>query len=246
MSEWFRQAFGEEYLELYAHRNDEEAAGFTELILRETGCRAGMRVLDAPCGAGRYMRALESAGLRAFGFDLSKPLLRNALDSNTRRGTFVRGDMRAIPFHHSSFDLVVNLFSSLGYFDDDAINFAVISDLIKLCRQGGWLVIDFMNSHHVRQNLQPESHRTLANGTEVYDRRWIDGAPPRVSKETILRAVDGQTITLNESVRLFTPEELLSQVKTLGLKVEKTFGDYSGTPFDDQTSSRLIIMGKRV
>lgn len=246
MSEWFRQAFGEEYLELYAHRNDEEAAGFTELILSETECRAGMRVLDAPCGAGRYMRALESAGLRAFGFDLSKPLLRNALDSFTRRGTFVRGDMRAIPFRHSSFDLVVNLFSSLGYFDDDETNFAVISDLINLCRPGGWLVIDFMNSHHVRQTLQAESHRTLANGTEVHDRRWIDGNPPRVSKETVLRSVDGQTITLNESVRLFTPEELLLRVKTLGLEIKKTFGDYAGAAFDEQTSSRLIIMGKRL
>lgn len=245
MSEWFRQAFGEEYLALYSHRNDEEASQLTDLILRTTQRTAGMRVLDAPCGAGRYMRAFEAAGLRAFGFDLSQPLLENALTSGTRRGTFVRSDMRAIPFKLSSFDLVVNLFSSLGYFDDDYTNYAVLCELVNLCRTDGWLVVDFMNSDHVRRTLQPESHRTMPNGTRVHDRRWIGGTPPRVNKETRLTSPGGETITLNESVRLFTPDELRKQLDRCGLKIEQEFGDYTGTRFDENTSPRLILMGHR-
>lgn len=245
MEDWFRTAFGEEYLRLYAHRDDAEAAELVDLILATTATPAGARVLDAPCGAGRHMRVFERAGLRAFGFDLSPELLRDASKSGTRRGTFVRADLREIPFRTGSFDLVVNLFSSLGYFPDDATNLPVIKALVGLCRPGGWLVVDFMNSEFVTKNLQPESHRELSNGEKVHDRRWIDGNPARVNKETRIQSPDGREKILRESVRLFSPEELQANLDAAGLRVDAAFGDYQGNRFDAASSSRVILMGQR-
>lgn len=249
MIDWFRTAFGQEYLTLYAHRNQEEAAQLARLILDETGVKQeehlapGPRVLDAPCGAGRHMRAFEQAGLRTYGFDLSEPLLlesRNHLPPHR----IVRGDLRAIPYQPGTFDLVVNLFSSLGYFPDDKTNYDVLASLVELCKPSGWLVIDFMHSAYIHKNLQPESERTTPGGIHVHDRRWIEGTLPRVKKQTTLTMPDGSTKILNESVRLFTPEELRDQLSGFGLIIKSEFGDYSGAPFTSD-SKRIIIAGQR-
>src|SRR5690606_30974894 len=130
MTDWFRTAFGQEYLTLYAHRNQEEAGQLVRLILEKTGLPVGTRVLDAPCGAARHMLAFEAAGYPAYGFDLSIPLLHEARRLLPRQ-SICRGDLRAIPFKSGSFDLVVNLFSSLGYFSDDETNHKVVCSLVS-------------------------------------------------------------------------------------------------------------------
>jgi SAM-dependent methyltransferase len=244
MTDWFRTAFGSEYLALYAHRNEAEASQLTKLILHETAPAPGARVLDAPCGAGRHLRAFTEAGFSAWGFDLSGTLLRAAQSAGTRPWSFVRADLRAIPFKTASFDLVVNLFSSLGYFSDDETNYAVLCRLVDLCKPGGWLVVDFMNSDYLRDHLEPESERLLEDGTRVHDQRWITDAPARVNKQTTLAHADGTLTTLEESVRLFSPAELRERLTRCGLVVEKEFGDYAGAAYTP-ASKRIILMGRR-
>ena len=63
MPEWFEEWFGEEYLELYPHRDDSEAERAVRLIASATGLGAGWRVLDV--GDGNDLDAIEvPAGMR--------------------------------------------------------------------------------------------------------------------------------------------------------------------------------------
>jgi len=244
MSEWFRTAFGEDYLALYAHRNAAEAAEAVDLILSTSKLPAGSLVLDAPCGAGRHLAAFQQRGMRAIGFDLSGPLLAEAVTAAGQRGSVVRADLRALPFKPVQCDMVVNLFSSLGYFATDVENYQILNSLVNLVRPGGWIVIDFMHSEYLRENLQPESQRMTDSGIEVRDKRWIGGSPERVNKETHLRHPDGSEHTLNESVRLFTPGNLRDALDASGIAIETEFGSYTGEAFDSE-SPRIILVGRR-
>ena len=78
MTEWFEEWFGEEYLQLYPHRDAAEAERAVALILDTRAVEPGWRVLDVACGAGRHARAFEAAGARCVGLDLSAALLRVA------------------------------------------------------------------------------------------------------------------------------------------------------------------------
>lgn len=241
---WFEKSFGEEYLKLYSHRDDTEAARVVDLILNETGLTGDTVILDAPCGAGRHLKVFRNRGYSAVGFDLSSVLLREARIGTGIPAVVCRADLRAIPFKAAQFDLVANLFSSLGYFATDAENYSILESLVSLCKRGGWIVVDFMNGDYVRHNLNPESNRVTADGIKVKDRRWIAGEPARVNKETEITFPDGRRKTLNESVRLFRPDELRQALQRLGVEISAEFGDYSGSEFTED-SSRIILMGRR-
>ena len=100
---WFARWFGEEYLHLYPHRDQEEANRGVALILAQIQLSEGDRVLDLGCGAGRHLRAFEAHALRGVGLDLSLPLLRRSRAKGTA-APLVRGDIRHLPFASGAFD----------------------------------------------------------------------------------------------------------------------------------------------
>lgn len=90
----------------------------------------GLRVLDAGCGTGRWMR--RAAAARAAGLDAEPAMLRVA-----PRGRVAMGRFGAAPFQPGSFDWVVAAFS-LSYADDPA---AALADLRRLATPGGGIAI---------------------------------------------------------------------------------------------------------
>jgi SAM-dependent methyltransferase len=247
MTEWFRTAFGAEYLGLYAHRDESEAQQAVELILKHTGMAPGSIVLDAPCGAGRHVRAFAAAGMRAMGMDLSPALLQSAKESSacaSENCGYFRGDLRALPVKSAACDLVTNLFSSFGYFDSDEQNFDVLQELSRVIRPGGYLVLDFMNAAFVKEHLEQHSERKSAAGCHVTEERWITGAPERVNKRTIAVSSAGEQKEFFESVRLFTPMDLNQMMAQAGMDVRQTFGDYAGATWSEQTKRAILISRK--
>ena len=135
MSEWFEEWFGEEYLELYPHRDQAEADRAVALVGRASGLRPGWRVLDVGCGAGRHARAFRAAGARCVGLDLSWTLLRVA--RQVTDAPLVRADMRALPIRPRSMDLTVSLFTSFGYFEHDEEHLGALREMAGHAAAGG-------------------------------------------------------------------------------------------------------------
>jgi SAM-dependent methyltransferase len=236
MTEWFEEWFGEEYLQLYPHRDAAEAERAVALILERTGFAPGWRVLDVACGAGRHSRALETAGARCVGLDLSMALLRVA--RGVTGAPLVRADMRALPVRPGSMDLTVNLFTSFGYFDHDAEHTAALHEMVATLRPQGWFVIDFLNPSAVRARLVPRETRRL-DGTEVLVARSVSVDGRYVCK-TITTA-RGRRFT--ERVRLFGADEIAAMLAEANVTVRNRFGDYDASPLSAD-SPRTILFGQ--
>ena len=244
MSEWFKTWFGsDEYLNVYQHRNNEDAGKLIQLIISETKLLKGSSVLDAACGAGRHAFNLQYAGYHVTGFDLSKTLLkiamRNAGAQNLSRNFFC-ADLRNV-YLKKQFDLVVNLFTSFGYFENDVENFLFPKSAIQFLKNEGYYILDFLNAFYVIKNLIPESVKEFDSKTIIENRKISNG---RVEKEIIIENKNG-TETFMESVRLYTKHEIVRGFENLGYRTEKIFGDYSGSVYDENDSERLIIFFKK-
>lgn len=236
MTEWFEEWFGEEYLQLYPHRDAAEADRAVALILERVRFQAGWRVLDVACGAGRHARAFEAAGSRCVGVDLSAALLRVA--RNVTRAPLVRADMRALPIRPRSMDLTVNLFTSFGYFEHDTEHAGALGEMVGTVRPGGWFVIDFLNARAVRASLVAHETRRL-DGGNVEVERAVSPDGRYVCKS--IRTPGGRRFT--ERVRLFGAGEIETMLAASGITVRERLGDYDATPLLPH-SPRTILLGQ--
>ena len=235
MAEWFEEWFGEEYLELYPHRDIEEASRLIGLLQRELPWQTGWRVLDCACGAGRHLHAIQAAGARAFGFDLSAALLRRA--RTTVAAPLVRADLRHLPFRPGSMDLTVNLFTSFGYFNSDLEHEEALAEMLETVRDGGYFAIDFLHPDWVRRSLVPSEVCELG-GRKIEIQRSLSEDGRHVRKRIML---DGGR-QFEERVRLLEAHELERMLTDEGARVTHRFGDYNGSPLGE--GSRTILLSR--
>ncbi len=239
MTEWFEQWFGEEYLRLYPHRDEEEAARVVGLI-EQHATLTGQRVLDLACGPGRHATQLAVRGASVVGLDLSMPLLSRAKYRDGPPLQLVRGDMRHLPFGTDSFDLVVNLFTSFGYFTDDSQHAAVLHETAAVLKRGGRFVLDYLNAPAVTRELVPHEIQRIGS-REVTITRQISPDGRYVTKEIHLMD-EGRSFL--ERVRLFAPDELALMLRDAGFAVRERLGDYDGGRLRAK-SPRAIFLAER-
>jgi SAM-dependent methyltransferase len=249
MNDWYKKWFDERYLAVYSHRDTAEAREFvSRWPIWNVICGGGW-CLDLGCGAGRYASAIASRGMNVLGIDLSEALLKLAagmgVECNTHSAKilFVRGDMLFIPANYR-FSLVVSLFTSFGYFDDN-LNESVLRQIAGLLRPGGCLVLDLPNPDDVqRVVVQDPSTQKTVNGIDIFEERSIDQQLQRVNKRITIRDANEQFV-YNESVRLYSGNEITNLLKSCNIELEyEIWGDYTGKPYNSR-SPRQIFFGMK-
>ncbi len=240
-AEWFRDWFGDAYLELYPHRDEEEAAQGVALFVDQTGLAPGSRLLDLACGAGRHLERLRERGFEATGIDLSATLLREATGRPDVPGAVVRADMRRLPFADQSFEGLVNFFTSFGYFLTPEEDAQVLTEVRRVLRPGAPFLMDYMNAPWVIDRLEPETVGEIS-GRSVRQTRWVEN--DQVFKRIEIERDQGRPPEVfHERVRLYAPDALDALLSQRGLVAEKRFGSYSKAPFTTD-SPRLIVLGR--
>jgi len=237
---WWESWFGEEYLELYPHRDLASARREVAFALAHLDPDP-MPLLDLCCGSGRHSLRFAEKGFPPVGLDYSAPLLELA----RARGQdlrLVRGDMRALPFAQRAFRSVVNFFTSFGYFLRETDNVAVVTEIERVLVPGGRFLCDTFGRDYVIARLVPEENRSTAEREYRIRRRW-NPETRRVEKEIEVRH-GGSTAVFRESVRAYTAEELTAMFRGAGLVVEAAWGDFEGGPAGSD-SPRLIVLARK-
>jgi len=242
MTDWYKKSFGEDYLLVYKHRDFAGAYREVEAMAEWLELPVGAEIFDLCCGMGRHSLALTDLGYQVTGMDLSEVLLHEARNADVNKAVqWVHGDMRAVPLD-MTFDAVVNLFTSFGYFDDLAQNIQVLREVERLLKPGGRFLIDFLNPHAVRNQLVPYSERQEGDITIKEYRRIEDGS---VKKEILLTEATKEERRYSEQVKLFELSDFVGMLSATSLGISVVYGDYAGSVYDPTTSTRLIMVGSR-
>src|SRR5690606_9907514 len=126
-----------------------------------------------------------------------------------------------------------------GYFASDDEHAAALGEMAGTLRSGGWFVIDYLNSSHVRATLVPEEV-TLLGGVQAEVTRTLEEGDSVVVKRIVTE--DGRRF--RERVRLFSPDELAAMLGRCGISVRHRLGDYEGGSLHDG-APRAILIGER-
>ncbi|NMW21046.1 MAG: class I SAM-dependent methyltransferase [Chlorobiaceae bacterium] len=242
---WFETWFNHPlYLQVYSHRDQEEASQCIRTVLSVSGLElkkpASLKVLDIACGAGRHALEFARLGYCVTGNDLSPFLLeearKEALNCNLQL-ELTCSDMRDIPAS-THFDLVVQLFTSFGYFDMKEDDRVVLRKVFDALKSGGWYVLDLINPVHLAGNLVAETRRNAGNLTLIEERAFCED---KITKTITVTPPDGPKLTFSESVRLYSREEIVALLQNEGFSVTGIVGNYQGDPFMENDSPRMMI-----
>lgn len=240
MKEWFESWFDTKYYHtLYKNRDHSEAEGFIRNLFQFLDLEHDKKVLDLACGKGRHAIFVNSLGYPTTGVDLSAESIATAREKETDSLRFFQHDMRE-KIKTEKYDLVLNLFTSFGYFNELSDNQSVISAIYGYLNKGGTLVIDFLNVHQVQKALVEQEtkmidgitfhiSRAVKNGFIIKDIRFID---------------EGKDYHFQEKVQLLTLTDFKGFLKAANFEISSIFGNYELDAFNAE-SDRLIIIAKK-
>lgn len=242
MSDWFTTWFNSPYYHvLYRHRDSVEAGRFIDNLLAFLQPKPHSRILDVACGRGRHSLYLCKKGHVVTGIDLSPVNIASASEVACNNLTFAVHDMRE-PFATQAFDYAFNFFTSFGYFNSDADNPQAVLAMATAVVPGGKVVIDFLNTDKVIAGLTPNETHTIDGIDFHIHREYADGF---IRKHITFRD-QGQDYRFTEQVKALRLDDFRRYFEAAGLALTELFGSYQLTPYDVNTSDRLIVIGQRM
>ena len=240
--DWWQTWFGPGYLALYDAFLAERTPIEVDQIEALLQLKPPRRILDLPCGQGRHAIELARRGYEVTGVDLSPYLLGVARERGYASGVKVRwleGDMReALP--GETFDLILNLFTSLGYFDDEADDRRVVRVAASMLDPGGRFLLEVINGQRIMGNFQEREWFTVGE-TAVMERRSLDRPTHRMVVERTVSSTNGDETSVH-AVRLYSGPAVKTMLDAAGFSRVELYGDWDGAPLTPE-SLRVLAVG---
>lgn len=237
-SEWFKDWFDSKYYhQLYDNRDHQEADRFITKLTAYLNLPPHAFVWDLACGKGRHSVKLNDLGFNVTGTDLSVNSITEANKFTNANLDFFVHDMRT-PFRINYFDVVFNLFTSIGYFDNRQDNYRVFETVTNSLKPGGLFVLDFFNANKVKNDMVPFVEVQKCELKFMISKEIKDG---KVIKRIEFNA-DNAPRFFEEKVCLFEKSDFMEFANHANLKLKACFGDYQLNEFNSETSDRLILI----
>jgi ubiquinone/menaquinone biosynthesis C-methylase UbiE len=246
---WYEQFYTKTYLKAVGFADDEQTRRETAFVANALHLPPDSTVLDLCCGYGRHARALaRHSGWQMTGFDLSEEYLRIARkDFAHPKVSYLRGDMRALPFE-SVFDAVINLFTSFGYFESDDENKQVLMQIHRALKPEGLLLLDYENKFYFVTRTMRDQGRFWMQpdpGTLFLCEHDYDVQRER-EVFRVHRVQNGRiTDTSGYNIRLYSLPEITELLSEVGFEVLNTWGDYDGGQLE-VSSKRVLLLARRI
>jgi SAM-dependent methyltransferase len=198
------------------------------------------RVLDLCCGVGRHSLELARRGFSVTGVDRTQSYLEQARQQAKQEGLsieFVREDMR-----HSrrpdTFDLVINMFTSFGYFEDQEDDRKVARNIYDSLKPGGVLLMEMSGKEIVAREFREHDWHEIDGVYWLEERKVIDNWKQMLNRWIMFK--DGKRYEHTVCSRMYSATELRAVLKEAGFQKMNVYGGLDGRPYDGM-AARLVV-----
>ena len=209
-------------------------------------------VLDLPCGPGRHALPLAQAGHRVVAVDRTRAYLdeleqrladrRQAQPGRALQVETVCSDMRDFE-RPGAFDLALNLYTSIGYFEDIEDDLRVLRSYAAGLRPGGVLVLELLGREVLARIYAPQRFRRLDDGTiQLQENRIVDAW--RWMEVTWTFIKDGEAHSCDLSHRIWGAVDLERALLDSGFDRVELYGGFDGRPYD-HLAERLVAVASK-
>ena len=236
-SEWYLDWFNSPFYHLlYKERDSSEATYFMNNLINKLQIDKNSSILDLACGRGRYSLYLSNIGHKVTGIDISKENISEAKKNESDKLNYILHDMR-YPLNQK-FDLILNLFTSFGYYEKDTDNLSVIKSIKSNLETDGQAVIDFFNIDYILDNLVEKEEKNI-DKTKFIINRYLEND---LLVKDISILLNNKSYKFQEKVKAYRIDDFLAMFKNCNLKLKEIYGDYKLNSFNKNSSNRLIMV----
>jgi D-alanine-D-alanine ligase len=217
---------------------------FTEIL----GIEKNMAILDLACGQGRHSLELSRRGYKNInGLDRSHYLIRKAKNINTTEqlnASFREGDARKLPYPADTFDVVMILGNSFGYFESTEDDIKILKEVFRVLKPFGKFLIDVADGNYLRENFNPRSWEWIDPKHFVCRERSLASDNQRlISREVISNINKGVILDQFYAERLYSKDILCEMFDRTGYK-NVTF--HGNLETDSKRNQDLGMMERRI
>ncbi|MGW1139427.1 class I SAM-dependent methyltransferase [Streptomyces zhihengii] len=205
---------------------------------------AGARVLDLCCGPGVFTVPLALRGIDVTGVDRSPALLERGRKRAADAGVAPRFTEADVLEYRAEgrYDVVLNMFTSFGYFEDPADNARVLRTMHDSLVPGGTLVLDVAGKELLARKVVPPKVVQRGDDLMVQTDTVLDDWA-RLRSDWVL--VRGERVTRASLVWfVYSAVELRAMVREAGFGEVEVYGGFDGRPYD-QDAERLLVRAVR-
>lgn len=219
----------------------ESAGQEAEQIVSLLKLQPGTSICDLCCGTGRHSLELSRLGYCVTGVDRTGLYIERARKKADEQGLdirFVREDMRRF-CEPDTFDAVINVFTSFGYFEDETDDKRVIENVYKSLKEGGKFVIDIIGKEVLARIFQEKRWREEGDIIVLEEAKVKEDWSSIESRWIIIK--DGRQDEFRFNLRLYSATELSELLKSCGFEKVEIYGSLDGSPYD-QRAKRLVLL----
>jgi D-alanine-D-alanine ligase len=248
--EWWRLIFNSIYL-----KTDGDVVDDPQITSKEVDMFSGIlslsgenKILDLCCGQGRVSLELARRGFTNIeGLDRSRYLIQKAKTQNKKEGLNVRfreGDARKLPYQPDTFDVVMILGNSFGYFETTQDDIRVLKEVFRVLKPWGKILIDAADGEYLRRRFQPRSWEWIDKNHFVCRERSLSIDRQRlISREVVTHVQKGVIADQFYAERLYTRKAIEELLKTAGFSDVNLHGRIFA---DSQRNQDLGMMERRI
>jgi D-alanine-D-alanine ligase len=206
------------------------------------------KILDLACGQGRHSLELARRGFRHIeGLDRSHYLIQKAKSASRKEGLNIRfreGDARKIPYQADTFDVVMILGNSFGYFETAQEDLRTLREVFRVLKPWGRLLIDVADGNYLKDHLVHRSWEWIDKNHFVCRERSLSKDKTRViTREVITHVERGVIADQFYAERLFSRDDLLQLLKEAAFSEVNFHADIST---DSCRKQDLGMMARRM
>jgi SAM-dependent methyltransferase len=213
-------------------------------VIHLSGRRSG-KLLDLGCGPGRYAVPFARENFSVTGLDRTRLLLDRGKEYADGQGVhveWVQDDMRRF-VRPGTYDLVISMFTSFGYFEDMNENRAVLENVCKSLSPGGVFLMDLAGKEILARKSHSAAVSTLPNGDLFIDQPRFVEDWQKVENE-IITVIQGQVRRFPVRLWIFSAAELKALLSHAGFKRVKIYGSLDGISYGPE-AARLIAVSEK-
>jgi D-alanine-D-alanine ligase len=221
--DWWRNIFNHLYLKTDADVVDDQNITRQEVddLCQMFQLSPDDKILDLCCGQGRHSLELARRGYRNIeGLDRSHYLIQKAKSTAKTEGLrarFREGDARKIPYPSDTFDVVMILGNSLGYFEAAQEDLKVFKEVFRVLKPWGRFIIDIADGEYLRDHFKTHSWEWIDKKRFVCRERSLSADEDRlISREMVNHVEKGIVADHFYAERLYSRKGLSRLLKTIG------------------------------